>query len=422
MRFIANTSGMKKLLVFFIVISIICVFWLCNENCNNCKYGYGHAIDKVVAKSVNKSFDINIDAHQDISVLRKNINKSPRICQLDVINKIMGMGFSLKEALCYVYPNLEKEVDGICESLLVLPQEPCVIADNNNCKIIFKNAKYGTKVDKNALFYDFYENIKNNTEINIKMCEIAPIKTLERLQKDYILVSDFKTSFKNSSESRKHNIKKACSTLNGQFIKSGAVFSFNQAVGPRSMENGYMEAKIIKDGLYADGYGGGVCQVSSTLYNACILAGLEIDEVHNHSLPTSYVDPCFDAMVNTGSADLKIKNNTSGDFLIACSTLNDECRVCVYGIKPSYTIVTRYDKYEHLPAGEDFLETNVSKYNKENLKEGLNRISYATDGYRAKGYLDYYKDGVLVKSRLIRDDTYKPRKGIVLFVERVETE
>lgn len=422
MRFIANTSGMKKPLVFFIVVSIafICAirFGMLGLNKNKQAVAY----NRVVVKNGTKCFELDTDSDENITLLRKSINEGDREQHIEVIDKILSMGFCLKDALCYVYPNIEKSIDEICNYLQVLPTEPSVYADINNCKIIFQNAKNGIKVDKNALFNDFYASIKENKDITVQMCEVNPDKTVSELKNNYVLVSQFKTSFKTSSDARKHNIRHACSVLNGQFIKSGQTFSFNHATGPRTKENGYKEAKIIIDGAYTDGYGGGVCQVSSTLYNACLLAGLDIAEVHNHSLPTGYVDPCFDAMVSSGSSDLKIKNNTCNDFLITCSTLNDECWICIYGVMPDYKISTRYEKYELLPAGEDILETNVSKYINKELNVGENRISFPVDGYKAKGYLDYYKDGVLIKSRLIRDDTYRPKKGVVLFVERAESE
>ena len=422
MRLLINTSDMKKSLVFFILFSIIFLNGIISFGFVRLKTDYAYACDYVEVKSVNKSFKIDIGSNPDISLLRQNVNKKSREEQLAIIQQILNMGFSLKDALCYVYPNLMDSINCICQSLLILPQEPIVSADNNNCKIIFKTAKNGVKVNENALFYDFYENIKTNSKIDVKFNDLAPQKTLEQLKKEFVLVSQFKTSFKNSTETRKHNIRQACSVINGQFIKSGNTFSFNSVTGPRTQENGYKEAKIIKDGAYADGYGGGVCQVSSTLYNACILAGLDILEVHNHSLPTSYVDPGFDAMVNVVSADLKIKNNTGAGFIITSSTLNDECCICIYGVRPKYTIATRYHKYKELPAGEDVLETDVSKYNKENLIEGRNRIISPIDGYKVKGYLDYYIDGILVKSVLVRDNTYNPRKGVVIVVERSETE
>lgn len=402
---------MKKLLVFFIAI----VFLFAVLNCSNLNAAKVYATEKhAFASFENRTFKLNLDCN-DCSLIRTKINNLDVQGQIEAVCKIMDMGFNLQQALCYVFPNLEHSINNVCNSLLINPQEPMVIADNNNCKIIFKDAKNGVKVDKNALFCDFFNSLVNNLPINVKTLQISTTETLDNLKQKFVLVSRFETTFANSSVARKNNISLAASAINGKFIRSNQTFSFNSATGPRSEANGYKSAKIIENGGYVEGFGGGVCQVSSTLYNACILAGLTATEVHNHSLPTSYVDPAFDAMVNMGTSDLKIKNNTANDYLITTSTSNDKCCVCIYGIKPAYIIKARYEKYEEIPAGEDILVTDNSKYNNA-YGQGTHRISYGINGYKAKGYLDYYKDGVLVKSELIRDNTYKARQGVVLVV------
>ena len=109
----------------------------------------------------------------------------------------------------------------------------------------------------------------------------------------------------------------------------------------RNEENGYKKAKIIKQGSFSQEFGGGVCQVSTTLYNCALLADLEIVEVNPHSLPVSYVEPSFDAMVNTGSSDLKIKNNTDKPIYIATSGDDEFCKICMFGCENPYKIIKK---------------------------------------------------------------------------------
>ena len=156
-----------------------------------------------------------------------------------------------------------------------------------------------------------------------------------------------------------------------------------------------MSAKIISQGTFVEGFGGGVCQVSTTLYNACLLAGLEILEVHNHSLPVSYIEPSFDAMVNSGSSDLVIRNNTAGKILITTSYENDICKI--------------------IPAEEDFVDTDYKKYGEFPIEIGEEkRISFAKDGFVSNGYLNFYNDrGELVKTEKIRENRYNATKGII---------
>ncbi len=405
---------MKKPLVFFILLIIVCCFGINFYGVKNINFASG--IENCNVLCDGKYYQLNTQSKNNISKLRAEINNLSKTEQVELINKIMEMGFSLRDAINYVYPNFEQSVNNLYDKTYQAPIEPTVEAEKNNCKIIYKNAKNGVKIDKNIVYSDFFEYLCKNLEIEIKKQVVYPENCLDDIKNKFVLVSEFKTSFAGSGESRVNNIKLACESINGLFIKAGEIFSFNKATGNRTVDKGYKEAKIIKDGKYVDGFGGGVCQVSTTLYNACIRAGLTATEVYNHSLPSSYISPCFDAMVSMGSADLKIKNNKSSDFIITCSTINNECRICLYGVANEYQIQTRYEIYENIPAGEDIIETDASKYNGYS-EPGEYRISYPADGYRAKGYLDYYKDGVLIKSEKIRDNTYKAKQGIVLVVE-----
>lgn len=145
-------------------------------------------------------------------------------------------------------------------------------------------------------------------------------------------ISYFATKIYDTEESRTHNIILAISKLNGYTVKSGSVFSFNDAVGKRNEENGYKEANIIVKEEKERGVGGGVCQVSTTLYNAAKLAGLEITERHEHTADVSYIEKGSDAAVSYGDLDLKFKNNTDSDIEI-CAVLFENSVVAVSILK-----------------------------------------------------------------------------------------
>jgi vancomycin resistance protein YoaR len=124
-------------------------------------------------------------------------------------------------------------------------------------------------------------------------------------------LSEFTTEFKNATESRAHNITKAAEAIDEKIVKPGETFSFNNAVGPTTKENGFMLGRIFVNGKDGKGYGGGVCQVSSTLYNAAEELGLEIVERHKHSKPVNYVESGRDATTSYGVIDFKFANNKS---------------------------------------------------------------------------------------------------------------
>ena len=123
------------------------------------------------------------------------------------------------------------------------------------------------------------------------------------------LMGEYSTSYASSSAARKHNIELAASAVNGAVIGVGEEFSFNVTVGVRSRRRGYLPAPVIVSGKYTTGVGGGVCQVSTTLYNAVLRSGLEVVSVSRHSIPVSYVPRSMDAMVS-GATDFRFKNNT----------------------------------------------------------------------------------------------------------------
>lgn len=170
---------------------------------------------------------------------------------------------------------------------------------------------------------DFYK--KNRGFIN-SLCEQKP-----RLLSKYI------TYFNAANKNRTYNIGLACSHLNNTIVDPGAVFSFNGTTGPRGTVNGYKDSIIFKNGEKVIEAGGGVCQVSSTLYNAALAADLKILERHRHSLDVDYVPKGRDATVYYGHLDFKFKNNTPGQIQIKTQIINNQLTVSLYKI-PQPTI------------------------------------------------------------------------------------
>ena len=119
----------------------------------------------------------------------------------------------------------------------------------------------------------------------------------------------YKTSFNANERNRTINLKLAAAAINGQVIQPGKTFSFNKTVGPRTKERGYLDATIFVDGKKEQGLGGGICQVSSTLYNAVLNSKLKVVERHTHSLPVTYVPTGKDATVSYGYLDFRFQNN-----------------------------------------------------------------------------------------------------------------
>lgn len=149
-------------------------------------------------------------------------------------------------------------------------------------------------------------------------------------------IANYTSTLYDSKENRIFNINKACEILNNTIIKSGQEFSFNNTIGPMGEENGFK----LADGFDSNGKiiqipAGGICQVSSTLYNVALLANLEITERHPHSRRVSYVPAGKDATVYYPNLDLKFINNTPNDLKISASTDNYSVTIKLYKIEQS---------------------------------------------------------------------------------------
>ena len=220
------------------------------------------------------------------------------------------------------------------------------------------------------------------------------------------LLARFCTYYGDSAENRKSNVALACRKINGLTLYPEEEFSFNSQVGARTVANGFKTAYIIQDGDFVEGVGGGVCQVSSTLYNCALLAGLAITCVNPHSLPVSYVSPSFDAMVSSGS-DFRFVNTLSAPITIKMKADGKNIVAEIYGVgEPN--IKRRSEILETIPFETEYRES-------EDVPEGEEIIdSTGKEGLKSRGYLDYYENGKLVRSVQIRSDFYAPQKRVIL--------
>ncbi len=280
-----------------------------------------------------------------------------------------------------------------------------------------ENAKKLSKILKTSLFIGIatlliFAIITSVCFLSIKWAFAMPFFDLK--PSDIVLRASFSTSYSTSSKERKHNIALASKALNNTLVESFGEFSFNRCVGERTEKRGYQKAKIIVSGEFVDGIGGGVCQVSTTLYNALILAGLEIIECHPHSLPVSYVEPSFDAMVNSGYADLKFINNTHNPIIIKAFANEDRLLIEVWGEKMTEKYIRKSVVTKTLPVLEA-QEVFDTEGNYPDLYQGECRwVRYGKEGLLSEGYL-IKVSGKSTKKQKIRCDRYSPTRGLIVW-------
>lgn len=239
---------------------------------------------------------------------------------------------------------------------------------------------------------------------------------------DFVLRAEFSTKYSTSSKERKENIRVAAKSLDGVLIDAGGEFSFNRAVGERTEKRGYKTAKIIVDGEFVDGVGGGVCQVSTTVYNAVLLAGLFVTEYHPHSLAVSYVAPSFDAMVNSGWADLRFFNDTNSPVIIKTIADGNKLTVRVYGEPPLFTVERR-----SVITGEIAIPEDAEEFDENGdypqLYEGERlTVKKGKAGLTSEGYVVIKENGRVKEVKKLRSDRYKPIQGKVIIGKAVREE
>ena len=160
------------------------------------------------------------------------------------------------------------------------------------------------------------------------------------------LLSSFSTNYNASDTDRTTNLKLAANKINGTVLMPGETFSYNQVVGARTIAAGYKEAPIYVQGQVVDGLGGGICQITSTLYNAVLYANLEIVERSNHQFVPSYVTASRDATVVYGSIDFKFKNNRNYPIKLICSVANGVASFQIFGLKTDNEYEVVISSYE----------------------------------------------------------------------------
>lgn len=172
------------------------------------------------------------------------------------------------------------------------------------------------------------------SRLQVPLVPLVPRITTRHLKQIKGPIASFTTWYNPRDRNRTYNLKRVAERLNGAVVLPGEVFSFNQRVGPREPKYGYRVAKIYVRGRLTEGVGGGTCQVSSTLYNAVLLAGLKVVERHHHSLTVPYISPGRDATVAYGLLDFRFLNNTSAPLLIQAQAKGGRLKVVLYGSAP----------------------------------------------------------------------------------------
>lgn len=330
-----------------------------------------------------------------------------------VLPQIVGKAgqFTLQKKLCLT--RVEESLRGICDEFYRQSIDATVLFHGRGKELpLFQYTR-----DRDGRFIDgkkLKEDVEKALQTDWKKDYVIHAKTIYKAasiqvqdaKKATQLLARFSTYFATTNAERSHNIHLASQYVNGMVLPANATFSFNDRVGARTKERGFREAHIIQEGEFVNGVGGGVCQVSTTIYNCALLAGLKIVEYHPHSLNVGYVPPSFDAMVNGRVCDLKFKNCHSMPVYIASRVQNNQLSVEIYGLPMGVTYSRESVILEKIEPPEAEIVVG----------EEIKVLRPAKEGVRSEGWLIIEKDGQIERKK-IRTDSYKSVRGKMQVVQ-----
>ena len=280
-------------------------------------------------------------------------------------------------------------------------------------KMVYTSHEYGIDIDKTTLQKAIDSLSEENKTVSINLNIIEPKVKLGDLKANLYedILGTYTTRFSCENQNRNTNIKLAASFLDEVIIQPGEIFSFNKIVGNSDLESrGFKEATIYANGGLAQGIGGGVCQVSSTLYMAAMYANLEIVERYNHAYTVSYLDPSFDATIAYPYLDLKFKNNRT--YPIKMVVLFDpagKLSISIYGTREEI-------EYDVTMESETLSTTEFKTIYKEdvNLKKGEKFVKQnGQNGCASKCYKILSFNGEVISKTLVSSDRYLPLDKII---------
>jgi len=279
------------------------------------------------------------------------------------------------------------------------------------------NQRVGQRLDTERLCADIITALLNDeNRVIAHVVDVHP-RDVKEVLGDIVLRGGYATNFEDNAP-RENNITLALESFDGLVVQPGDTVSFNRVVGPRTRQREYEEAKIIIDGEFVPGVGGGVCQASTTLFNAVLLAGLKIVESHNHSLAISYVPLGRDAMVSS-AADFKFKNTTNAPLYIEARVIDkgriNTAQVRIFGAQSEFTYKPRVET-RIKPMVTEFVGDVPGLFFTEKV------ICHGKNARETKTYLDRYRDGTYIDSKYIRKSTYKGKPRIIEYVKPEEIE
>lgn len=335
------------------------------------------------------------------------------------IDKLLDEIFTSKEGGDYILEingekeAIEAEAAAVARAWDVKPQNTKLDHfDNHTGKFIFTEGKSGKIVDQEKLAAEIEAVIASGNyrqTIDASFLEIAP-EDSDKVKSQYQTLATFTTKT-TSNAKRNTNVRLAAEALNGTIVQPGEEFSFNKVVGQRTEEKGYQAAAAYSSGEVVQEIGGGVCQISSTLYRVVFQSGMEITYRRSHTFEPNYVTPGQDAAISWEQPDFRFINRSEGPICIRASYSDQKATVSIYGIPVLEEGIT-WDLYSEKTGEVDPPEPTYIE--DQTLDPGTEKIEKAgTNGTTWVTYKVVYKDGKEIERVKDHEKTYKGHAAVI---------
>lgn len=319
----------------------------------------------------------------------------------DVKSEIENENYRIKVKMEKVEPPMPS-AKGLLEYVYTEPENATY--EINDGVISITDEKYGISVDEEEVNAKI-EKLISGEVIALKVNEIKPEVTKSDLYNQLFnhTLGSFSSKYSTSNKNRSQNVNLASKLIDGLILAPGEVFSYNDTVGPRTTARGFREAAVYSNGQSVMGVGGGICQVSSTLYSAVLYSDLEICERRNHSMTIDYMPKGQDATVSYGTIDFKFRNNTNNPIRISSVASGGTLTVSIYGTKPETEKTVKI-----VNNTVSVIEKTLEKIEDANLFAGETKtVSVGKTGYVIDTYRKVYENGVEVKNEYLGRSKYK---------------
>jgi len=360
---------------------------------NYAKIKAGYNVDEVIKEAFDYGKNLKLTQ-------RYKLIKNP-------VSKTLNLKFTFDSIpLHALISNMKKEIDRapINGTIYKNGSNFVITSDIQGCELMTD------KLEKEILSKISGDIKSPDILVNAEIKPILATITKENLQTVNTGLSSFSSNFSSSASGRSTNITLATKSINGTLIMPGESFSFNGTVGKRTAAKGYKSAPVDIGTKVSSDYGGGICQVSTSLYNAVIRSNLESTERHHHTIPSSYVPLGMDATVDWGNLDYKFTNTLKFPIYIESIVQNKILTFNIYSNSSlnnkSYNLVN--DIYASVQPGPATYIKDPTLFVGETIQEQFPLV-----GYKVRSFKDTIQNGKVIEHKQISDDHYQLKAEVI---------